>query len=178
MLKSFKPFLEEGFARAGGGKGFHNFKIWAHVDVNVDNDVRAAMRPFKEYVVTWSQRQKTFLEARGYVGLAERIREILTPDHPDISPAAFANLAQEPSVRAEPRWQAALNAVPDEFIDEGNWLAGPIERIRQRVRPWFDSGITGLVVRYGDQFSHEPMVENFDAFRVIAEAAGKAPAGR
>jgi alkanesulfonate monooxygenase SsuD/methylene tetrahydromethanopterin reductase-like flavin-dependent oxidoreductase (luciferase family) len=175
MLNTFKPLLEEGFARAGGGKGLHNFKIWAHVDVNVSDDVRTAMRPFKEYVVTWSQRQRTFLESRGYTGLAERLREIVAPKAEDISPPAFAVLAQDPEVRRSPRWQAALDAVPDEFIDEGNWLAGPLERIRERIRPWFDSGVTGLVIRYGDQFTHEPMVENLDVFRVIAEAAGKAP---
>jgi alkanesulfonate monooxygenase SsuD/methylene tetrahydromethanopterin reductase-like flavin-dependent oxidoreductase (luciferase family) len=74
-----------------------------------------------------------------------------------------------------PRWEEALAAVPDEYIDEGNWLAGPLERIRERVRAWLDSGVAGIIIRYGDQFSHEPMVENLEAFRVIAEALGKRP---
>jgi len=58
--------LERGFAKDGGGKGLHDFAIWGHVDMLVDQDVRAAMRPFKEYVVTWSALQRPFIEARGY----------------------------------------------------------------------------------------------------------------
>jgi alkanesulfonate monooxygenase SsuD/methylene tetrahydromethanopterin reductase-like flavin-dependent oxidoreductase (luciferase family) len=175
MLANFKPYLEEGFARAGDGKGFDTFKIWAHVDVNVDNDVRAAMRPFKEYVITWSQRQRAFMEARGYAGLADRLRELLAPDDDGINPAAFASMVQKNKTGA--RWEEALDTVPDEYIDEGNWIAGPLDRVRQRIRPWFDCGITGLIVRYGDQFTQERMVENLDVFRVVAEVAGKTPRG-
>jgi alkanesulfonate monooxygenase SsuD/methylene tetrahydromethanopterin reductase-like flavin-dependent oxidoreductase (luciferase family) len=174
MLAQFRPLLEEGFARAGTGKGFDTFKIWAHVDVNVDDDVRAAMRPFKEYVITWSQRQRAFMEARGYGGLSDRLRELVASDDPDIDPAEFAVLVMR-LPKTGKRWEEALDAVPDEYIDEGNWLAGPLDRIRTRVRPWFDCGITGLIVRYGHQFTHERMVENLDVFRVIAEAAGRVP---
>jgi alkanesulfonate monooxygenase SsuD/methylene tetrahydromethanopterin reductase-like flavin-dependent oxidoreductase (luciferase family) len=173
MLAKFTPYLQEGFARAGKGKGFDTFKIWVHVDVNVDDDVHAAMQPFKEYVITWSQAQRAFMEARGYAGLAERLREILAPEDPDIEPTAFAWMAQES--KTSKRFKEALDAVPDEYIDEGNWLTGPLERIRERVRPWLDCGLTGLIIRYGDQFMHERMLENLEAFRIIAEAAGKTP---
>jgi hypothetical protein len=71
-------------------------------------------------------------------------------------------------------WQEALDAVPDEYIDEG-WLVGPVERIRARVVPWLDCGLTGLVVRYGPQLNHNRVIENLDVFRTIAEAAGKEP---
>jgi alkanesulfonate monooxygenase SsuD/methylene tetrahydromethanopterin reductase-like flavin-dependent oxidoreductase (luciferase family) len=175
MLTHFTPYLEEGFARAGKGNGLDAFKIWAHVDVNVDDDVKVAMRPFKEYVITWSQRQRSFMEARGYGALADRLRELIAPDDEDIDPTDFANLVQRS--KAGRRWEAALDAVPDEYIDEGNWLAGPLARVRRLVRPWFDCGITGLIVRYGHQFTHERMIENLEVFRVVAEAAGKAPRG-
>ncbi len=174
MLAHFKPYLEEGFARAERGKGLDSFKIWAHVDVNVADDVRAAMRPFKEYVITWSQRQRQFMEARGYGGVADRLRELVAPGQDGIDPTVFANLVQSGSKTGR-RWEDTLDAVPDEYIDEGNWLAGPLKRIRRLVQPWFDCGITGLIVRYGHQFTHERMHENLEVFRVIAEAAGKAP---
>lgn len=175
MLPRFTPYLEDGFARAGNGKGFDSFAIWAHVDVNVDDDVRAAMRPFKEYVVTWSQTQRSFMEARGYGGLPDRLRELMAPDDEDVEPSAFAWLVQDR--KGGPRWEEALDAVPDEYIDEGNWLAGPLPRIRRLIEPWLDCGITGVIVRYGHQFTHERVVEDLDAFRVIADAAGKRPRG-
>jgi hypothetical protein len=175
-MAQWKPILEEGFARAGGDKGFHNFKIWAHVDVNVDEDVRRAMRPFKEYVVTWSQTQRKFLEARGYGEIPRRLRELVAPDEPDISPSVFAWRFQDIKGADRKLYEAALDVVPDEYIDEGNWLAGPLARVRERVRPWLDCGVTGLIVRYDDQFTHERMVEDLEAFRVIAEVAGRAEA--
>jgi alkanesulfonate monooxygenase SsuD/methylene tetrahydromethanopterin reductase-like flavin-dependent oxidoreductase (luciferase family) len=175
MLAQFKPYLEEGFARAGNGKGFGNFKIWAHVDVNVDNDVKTAMHPFKEYVVIWSQRQRAFMEARGYKSVTDRLRELLAPDDAYITSDAFSARAEAAKWKGGALWDEALAAVPDEYIDEGNWLAGPLERIRARVRPWLECGLTGLIVRYGDQFTHDPVGENLEAFRIVAEAAGKAP---
>ena len=74
-------------------------------------------------------------------------------------------------------WEEALDAVPDEYIDEG-WLVGPVERIRQRVKPWFDCGLTGLIVRYGPQLTHDRIAENLDVFAAIAQAAGKEPFAR
>jgi alkanesulfonate monooxygenase SsuD/methylene tetrahydromethanopterin reductase-like flavin-dependent oxidoreductase (luciferase family) len=173
LLDHFKPYLEEGFVRAGNGKGWGDFRIWAHVDVIVDDDVARAMRPLKEYVVTWSQKQRPFMEARGYASVADRLRELMAPDQDELDPAAFAWLVQ--GNKEGPRWEEALATVPDEYVDEGNWLAGPLSRIRRLIRPWLDSGVTGLVVRYGDQFTHEKVRENLDAFRVVAEELGKSP---
>src|SRR5947208_8386805 len=48
-VSEFRPLLEEGFARAGGGKGFEDFDIAPTVNVFVTDDVAAArdaMRPF------------------------------------------------------------------------------------------------------------------------------------
>ena len=66
---------------------------------------------------------------------------------------------------------------PDEYVDEG-WLVGSVERIRQRVKPWFDCGLTGLIVRYGPQLTHDRNVENLDVFAAIAQVAGKEPFAR
>lgn len=169
------PLLEQGFAKAGNGKSRGNFEIWAHVDMNVNDDVREAMRPFKEYVVTWSQMQKPFMEARGYPNLADELGAI-------IAEAAAAGAADDAEARVmegkpmldEPYWQRALDAVPDEYVDDG-WLVGPVKRIQSRVAPWLDCGLDGVVFRYGDQFDHGRMHENLDAFRAVAAAAGRAP---
>jgi alkanesulfonate monooxygenase SsuD/methylene tetrahydromethanopterin reductase-like flavin-dependent oxidoreductase (luciferase family) len=167
------PLLEQGFAKAGNGKGRKDFQIWAHVDMNVSDDVHEAMRPFKEYVVTWSQMQRPFMEARGYAELADQLGEIIAEavaagdgDSP------FARVAQGLPMLDEPYWQRALDAVPDEYVDEG-WLVGPVSRIKQRVAPWLDCGLDGVIFRYGDQFHHDRNVENLDAFRAVSQAAGR-----
>jgi alkanesulfonate monooxygenase SsuD/methylene tetrahydromethanopterin reductase-like flavin-dependent oxidoreductase (luciferase family) len=170
IMSAFRPLLEQGFARAGD-KGLDDFKIWSHVDMLVDDDVRAAMRPFKEYVVTWSQMQRPFMEARGYHELADRLAELIEAGNvSDIESRVHTggNLLEGKL------WQEAVDAVPDEYIDDG-WLVGPVDRIRQNVQPWLDCGLTGLVVRYGPQLTHERIVENLDAFAAVAQAAGKEP---
>src|SRR5262245_3498462 len=43
------------------------------------------------------------------------------------------------------RKDEAIAAVPDDFCDEMS-LVGPVDRIRERYRPWADSGITGLTL--------------------------------
>lgn len=171
IMPSFQTLLEKGLARAGGGKSLKDFKIWTQVDVLVDDDVRAAMRPFKEYVVTWLQMQRPFMEARGYGALANRLEDLIEAGK---GQEAEARVQAGGNLLEGKLWEEALNAVPDEYIDEG-WLVGPVERIRQRVKPWFDCGLTGLVIRYGPQLTHGRNEENLDVFVAIAEAAGKEP---
>ncbi|MGE0388442.1 MAG: LLM class flavin-dependent oxidoreductase [Gammaproteobacteria bacterium] len=171
IMPKMRPLLEAGLARAGNGKTLDGFEIWAHVDMNVDADVRAAMRPYKEYVVTWSAMQRPFMEARGYGWLAGRLADIIAES--GVRNAEARVQAGLPMLD-EPHWQRALDAVPDEYIDDG-WLVGPVDRIRQRVAPWLDCGLTGVIFRYGEQMGHERMVENLDAFRAVAAAAGRAP---
>ena len=43
------------------------------------------------------------------------------------------------------RKQEAIEAVPDEYCDEGA-LVGPVERITERYRAWEEAGVTGLTV--------------------------------
>jgi alkanesulfonate monooxygenase SsuD/methylene tetrahydromethanopterin reductase-like flavin-dependent oxidoreductase (luciferase family) len=171
VMPFFKPLLEKGFAKAGGGKGLHDFAIWGHVDMLVDQDVRAAMRPFKEYVVTWSALQRQFIEARGYKEMADRLAELIGGgDEVEARVQAGGNLLEGRL------WEEAIASVPDEYIDDG-WLVGPVGRIAERVKPWFDCGLTGLVLRYGPQLNHDRHIENLDAFAAIARSAGKAPFG-
>jgi alkanesulfonate monooxygenase SsuD/methylene tetrahydromethanopterin reductase-like flavin-dependent oxidoreductase (luciferase family) len=156
MMPSLAPLLDEGFARKPGAARPKDFQIWGHVDMLVDDDVRAAMRPFKAYAVQWAAMQRQFMVARGYGDLADRLAELVGAG----------------------RQEEAIEAVPDDYIDDG-WLVGPVARIRERVRPWLDSELTGLVVRYGPQVGADRSgaAENLDAFRAIAEAAGRVPRG-
>lgn len=171
MMTNFRPLLEKGFARSGTGKSLDGFAIWGHVDVLVDDDVRRAMRPFKEYVVTWAHLQRGFMEARGYGELAARLAELSAASG---GAEAEARVQEGRNILEGPLWEEAIAAVPDEYIDDG-WLIGPVDRIAERVRPWLGCGLTGLVVRYGPQLGPLTIPENLDAFAAIARAAGKEP---
>ncbi|ALR19725.1 LLM class flavin-dependent oxidoreductase [Sphingobium baderi] len=173
VMQLFAPLLEQGFAKAGNGKGLDGFSIWAHVDMLVDSDVRRAMLPFKEYVVTWSALQRPFIEARGYKDMADRLAELIAAGSGE---DAEARVQAGGNLLEGSLWEEAIAAVPDDYIDDG-WLVGPIERIAERAKPWFDCGLTGLVLRYGPQLNHDREAENLDAFTAVAKAAGKAPAG-
>jgi F420-dependent oxidoreductase-like protein len=66
-VAEFRPLLEEGFARAGDGKGFGDFEIAPTVNVFVTDDVAAArdaMRPYVAlYVGGMGSREKNFYNA-------------------------------------------------------------------------------------------------------------------
>src|SRR5262249_51534371 len=134
-MPEYRPWLEEGFRRAGGGKGFHNFAIEASVRVEVNDDVKAALAKLKAevalYVGGMGHRDKNFhkdiMIRRGYGDAAERIQELFL-DH---------------------RREEATAAVPDEWVDAKS-LVGPPGRIKQRYRAWEESGATSLCVR-GDR---------------------------
>jgi F420-dependent oxidoreductase-like protein len=145
-MTEYRPWLEEGFRRAGNGKGFHNFTIQASVHVEVDDDVKAALGRLKPevalYVGGMGHRTKNFhndiMVRRGFGDAATRIQELYLAGR-----------------KAE-----AIAAVPDEWVDLKS-LVGPPARIRQRYRVWEDSGADSLSVR-----SHQPA-----AIEVMAEAA-------
>jgi alkanesulfonate monooxygenase SsuD/methylene tetrahydromethanopterin reductase-like flavin-dependent oxidoreductase (luciferase family) len=168
ILPAYQPLLEAGVARAGGGKTLADVKIWTQLDAFVDDDVRVAMRPFKEYVVALFQIHRPTMEARGYVDLAERLAELIAAGSGETRKRVGL------SVMDGKRWEEAVATVPDEYID-GGWLVGPVSRIRERVVPWFDSGVTGIIVRQGAPLSPDPVVDNLDLLAAIAEAAGKEP---
>ena len=146
-MGEYAPWLEEGFARAGGGKGLKSFAIQGSVHVAVNSDVKAALCSLKPevalYVGGMGHRDKNFhkdmLIRRGFKDAAERIQELY--------------LAH--------RKEEAVAAVPDEWVDWKS-LVGPPERIKQRYRAWADSGLTGLTVRAAGR----------EAVEVMAEAAG------
>jgi F420-dependent oxidoreductase-like protein len=145
-METYRPWLEEGFARAGGGKSLSDFEIQPGVAVHLTDDVKGALRAIKPttalYVGGMGHRHKNFhndmMVRRGFPEAAARIQELYLAG----------------------RKQEAIDAVPDEYLDEGS-LVGPTERIAERFRRWQDSGATGLTV-----MSRQP-----DAIELMAKLA-------
>src|SRR5476651_1938128 len=143
-MDEYRPWLEEGFKRAGNGKGFHNFSIQGSVEV--EDDVKGALAKLKPevalYVGGMGHKTKNFhndiMVRRGFGDAAKRIQELYLSKHKD----------------------EAIAAVPDEWVDMKS-LVGPPARIKQRFRAWEDSGADSLSVR-----SRQP-----EAIEVMAQAA-------
>ena len=143
-MPEYRPWLEEGFRRAGGGKGFGNFEVQASVHVEVRADVKAALAKLKPevalYVGGMGHRDKNFhkdiMVRRGFKQAADRIQELYLAHRKD----------------------EAAAAVPDEWVDAKS-LVGPPERIKQRFRAWEDSGATALTVRSKDAQAIEVMAD-------------------
>ncbi len=131
-MDEYRPWLEEGFRRAGGDKGFDNFEIQASVFVDIDDDLQAALDRLKPrealYVGGMGHRDKNFhkdmMTRRGYGDAAERIQELYLAGHKN----------------------EAAATVPDEWVDSRS-LMGPPKRIRQRWKAWEESGATAVTVR-------------------------------
>ncbi len=145
-MEEYRPWLEEGFKRAGNGKSLANFEIQASVHVEIDNDVKSALARLKPevalYVGGMGHKDKNFhkdqMVRRGFKDAADRIQELY--------------LAH--------RKEEAIAAVPDEWVDLKS-LVGPPARIKERYRNWLGTGATGLTVR-----SRQP-----DAIEIMAQAA-------
>ena len=145
-MEEYRPWLEEGFRRAGNGKGFNDFTIQASVHVEVESDVKAALQRLKPevalYVGGMGHKTKNFhndiMVRRGFGDAAQRIQELYLTKHKD----------------------EAIAAVPDEWVDLKS-LVGPAARIKERYRAWEDSGADSLSVR-----SRQP-----EAIEVMAQAA-------
>jgi alkanesulfonate monooxygenase SsuD/methylene tetrahydromethanopterin reductase-like flavin-dependent oxidoreductase (luciferase family) len=149
MLEQAMPILEAGFRRAGGDKTIDDFAIWAHVDAIVDDDVSSAMRHFKEYVAKWAGSQRQQMIWCGQGDVCDRVEELM----------------------AAGRFEDAVDAVPDEYIDHA-WLVGPLPRIKRKLDGWMRSGATGLIVRYGGAHAGvNALPENLDFFRAVADVA-------
>jgi len=125
----FSALLQEGLARRTDGRTLEDFLIYATLSVRVDDDVSAAMAPFKKeialYVGGMGAKGKNFhndmMVAAGYGAEAQRIQELYLAGH-----------------KAE-----AEATVPDEFVDD-QALIGPAARIKERWKPWEDTAAYGL----------------------------------
>jgi F420-dependent oxidoreductase-like protein len=148
-MPRYRPWLEHGFRRAGGGKSLDSFEIYPMLPVIIDRDVKAALDRMKPdvalYVGGMGARSKNFhkdlMIQQGFPEAAERIQELYLAG----------------------RKEEATAAVPDELVDL-RALVGPPARIRERYRAWGDSGATGALVRTSQD----------EAIELMAEVAGLA----
>ena len=127
----FRPLLEEGFARAGNGKGFDDFDIAPTVNVNVTDDLdaaRDAMRPFVAlYVGGMGSRKQNF-----YNALVQRY--------------GFEDAAREvQDLYLEGKREEAMAALPAELLDKVS-LTGPPDVVRERLAIFRDAGVGTLMV--------------------------------
>src|SRR5688572_18748283 len=130
-VAEFRPLLEEGFARAGGGKGFGDFEIAPSVNVFITDDVEAAhdaMRPFIAlYVGGMGSRKQNF-----YNALVQRY--------------GFEDAAREvQDLYLEGKKEEAAAALPGELIDAVT-LCGPLDRARERFQVYRDAGVGTVIV--------------------------------
>lgn len=141
-LEHYRPWLEEGFRRAGGGKSLANFHIQCGCSVDTDSNVRAALDRLKPmvalYVGGMGHKDRNFhkqaMIRRGYPEAAQRIQELFLAGRRD----------------------EAIAAVPDEYVDEGA-LLGDAQRIKKRVQAWQASGASGLTL-YGADIAGMEMI--------------------
>jgi F420-dependent oxidoreductase-like protein len=149
-MPHYRPWLEHGFARAGGGKSLDRFEIFPMLPVVIDRDVRAAFDRMKPDIALYAggmgARTKNFhndlMVRQGFPEAAARIQELYLAG----------------------RKEEAAAAVPDELIDL-RALVGPPERIRERYRAWENSGATGLIVRTNQDEAIELMARVADLER-------------
>jgi F420-dependent oxidoreductase-like protein len=152
-VDEFRPLLDEGFARAGNGKGYDDFDIAPSIQVFITDEVAAArdaMRPFLAlYVGGMGSRQRNF-----YNDLASRY--------------GFEDAARKvQDLYLEGKREEAAAALPDELIDTVT-LCGPRDKVRERLGILRDSGVGTLIV--------SPMAWTFEdrreQLRQVAELAG------
>jgi F420-dependent oxidoreductase-like protein len=130
-VDQIRPLLDEGFARAGDGKGLGDFDIAPSVNVFVSDDLESArdvMRPFLAlYVGGMGSRDKNFYN---------RV----------VSQYGFEDAAREvQDLYLEGRKDAAAAALPGELIDLVT-LCGPEDRVRDRLAALDAAGVGTLIV--------------------------------
>jgi F420-dependent oxidoreductase-like protein len=143
----FRPALEAGFARAGGGKSLASFDVAPAVMVVQGDDVAACLEFVKPmlalYIGGMGARGRNFyndLACRyGFEAAAKRIQDLYL----------------------DGKKGEATAAVPDQLADEVA-LVGPAARIRDRLAPWRESGVGTMICG----------TRQVEALRTLAEAGG------
>ncbi len=151
-IGEFRPTLEEGFAKAGGGKGLEDFDISPTVSVFVSDDLesaRDAMRPILAlYIGGMGSRKQNFynqlVQRYGFEAAAREVQDLYLNGKKD----------------------EAAAALPGELIDRIT-LCGPRDVVRERLQVYKEAGVGTLQVA--------PMAWTFEdrreQLRLIAELA-------
>jgi F420-dependent oxidoreductase-like protein len=149
----FRPLLEEGFARAGGGKGLEDFDIAPTVTVMVSDDRESARDAMRHYIALYvggmgSRRQNFYnhlVQRYGYEAAAQEVQDLYL----------------------EGRKDEAAAALPGELIDTLT-LCGPADVVRDRLAVFRDAGVGTLMI--------SPMAWSFqdrlEQLRLVADLAG------
>ncbi|MDA0165746.1 LLM class F420-dependent oxidoreductase [Solirubrobacter ginsenosidimutans] len=127
----FLPLLEDGFARAGGGKGFADFDIVPTVTAMVSDDRDSARDAMRHYVALYvggmGSRKQNFYNALvrryGFEEAADTVQELYL----------------------EGRKDEAAAALPAELIDT-LCLVGPPDVVRERLAVYRDAGVGTLMI--------------------------------
>ena len=148
----FRPLLEEGFSKAGDGKGFGDFDIAPSVNVFVSDDLSSARDAMRHYVALYvggmGSRKQNF-----YNALVQRY--------------GFEDAAREvQDLYLEGKKDEAAAALPGELLDTVS-LCGPAEVVRERIGIYRDAGVGTLMIA--------PMAWTFEdrlaQLRLVAELA-------
>lgn len=146
----FRPLLQEGFDRAGGGKSFADFDIVPTVTAMVSDDLDSARDAMRHYVALYAggmgSRKQNFYNALirryGFEEAADTVQELYLAGKKD----------------------EAAASLPGELIDTVA-LVGPPDVVRERLRVYRESGVGTLMV--------SPMAWSFEdrvaQLRAIAE---------
>ncbi|MEM9651108.1 MAG: LLM class F420-dependent oxidoreductase [Actinomycetota bacterium] len=143
-MDQFRPWIEEGFRRAGNGKSWKDLEILGGGPVFITDDVKAALDRVKPGIALYTggmgHKDLNFhnqhMVQRGYPDVAERVQELYLAG----------------------RKQEAIDAIPDEYVDEAG-LYGSVKRIEERWQAWADSGITGFRVQTDQEEALELMAD-------------------
>ncbi len=138
----FRATLEQGATRSG--RSLDTLAIQSSTTVHLTDDVAGLIARMKPrvalYVGGMGARDHNFhkdaMARRGYADAADRIQELFLAGRRD----------------------EAVDAVPDEYVDEGALLGSP-ERIAKRFVAWDECGITGLTIHTDQDEAIELMAE-------------------
>jgi F420-dependent oxidoreductase-like protein len=130
-VAEFRPLLEEGFARAGNGKGLDDFDIAPTVSVMVSDDAAAARDAMRHYIALYvggmGSRDRNFYNALvrryGFEAAASEVQDLYLSGRKD----------------------EAAAALPEELIDTVT-LCGPPAVVRERLAVFRDAGVGTLMV--------------------------------
>ena len=128
--RTYLPYIEEGFAKAGGGKSLSNFAVVPGVSVIVSDEPEKARMAVKGgmalYIGGMGARDKNF-----YNDLAKRL--------------GYEEAAVEiQNLFLSGKKMEAAAAVPDALVDAVH-LVGPKAKIRDRLQAWKEAGRKGWV---------------------------------